>query len=97
MSTQDLERIKDRNVKKGEEEKRKRRSNTRMRRFKKEPKGIEEEDGRKKLRKYRIRCPRRFRVIYRERRNEEVQNTENGLQKERKIPKPKKVRNNMLT
>ena len=78
MSTQDLERIKDRNVKKGKEEKRKRRSNTRMRRFKQKPKGIEEEDGRKKLRKCRIRCPRRFKVIYRERRNEEVQKTKNG-------------------
>ena len=46
MSTQDLERIKDTNVKKGEEEKRKQRCNTRMRKFKEEPKGIEEEDGR---------------------------------------------------
>ena len=46
MSTQDLERIKDRNVYKGEEKKRKQHSKTRMRKFKEEPKGIEEEDGR---------------------------------------------------
>ena len=46
MSTQDLGRIKDRIVEKGEEEKSKQRFNTRMIKLKEEPKGIEEEHGR---------------------------------------------------